>query len=105
MLDPPFKIKFCFIEPRYSVNFSLDLMMIRCMSVLCVLLCAQIEEEFSLCHVGLMISFKFILCSLMHWRKEDGWFPRNLWVLQIILGGLGHYKPSAFSLMPDAPIL
>jgi hypothetical protein len=32
--------------------------------------------------VGLMISFKFMLCSLMHWRKEDGWFPRNLWVLQ-----------------------
>jgi hypothetical protein len=50
-----------------------------CMSVLCVLLHAQIEGEFSLHLVRLMISFKFMLCSLTPWRmlNEDEWFHRN----------------------------
>jgi hypothetical protein len=50
-----------------------------CISVLCVLLYAQIEGEFSLYLVRLMISFKFMLCSLTPWRtsNEDEWFHRN----------------------------
>jgi hypothetical protein len=50
-----------------------------CISVLCVLLHAQIEGEFSLYLVRLMISFKFMLCSLTPWRtsNEDEWFHRN----------------------------
>jgi hypothetical protein len=50
-----------------------------CISVLCVLLHAQIEGEFSLYLERLMISFKFMLCSLTPWRtsNEDEWFHRN----------------------------
>jgi hypothetical protein len=50
-----------------------------CISVLCVLLHAQIEGEFRLYLVILMISFKFMLCSLTPWRtsNEDEWFHRN----------------------------
>ena len=50
-----------------------------CISVLCVLLHAQIEGEFSLYLVRLMISFKFMLCSLTPWRasNEDEWLHRN----------------------------
>jgi hypothetical protein len=50
-----------------------------CISVLCVLLHAQIEGEFSLYPVKLMISFKFMLCSLTPWitSNEDEWFHRN----------------------------
>jgi hypothetical protein len=50
-----------------------------CISVLCALLHAQIEGEFSLYLVRLMISFKFMLCSLTPWRtsNEDEWFHRN----------------------------
>jgi hypothetical protein len=43
---------------EYSVNFSLDLRLLICISVLCVLLYAQIEGEFSLYLVRLMVSFK-----------------------------------------------
>jgi hypothetical protein len=40
---------------------------------------AQIEGEFSLYLVRLMISFKFMLCSLTPWitSDEDEWFHRN----------------------------
>ena len=50
-----------------------------CMSVLCVLLHVQIEGDFSLYLVRLMISFKFMLCSLTPWRisNEDEWFQGN----------------------------
>src|SRR5688572_4599669 len=71
--------KACYVKPRYSANISFNLVLLMCISVLCVLLHAQIEGEFSLYHVKLMISFKFMLCSLTPWRasNEDEWFHRN----------------------------
>ena len=87
------------------VNFSLDLMLLICMIILCVLLHAQIEGEFSLYLVGLMVSLKCMLCSPTHEKKEDGWF---LWISRcftIILGVLDLYKPSAPSLVSNAPNL
>jgi hypothetical protein len=41
-----------------SEDFPLDLMLMICMSVLCVLLYAQIKEEFDLYLVRLMVSLK-----------------------------------------------
>jgi hypothetical protein len=43
---------------KYSENFSLDLMLLMCISILVVLLYAQIEGEFDLYLVRLMVSFK-----------------------------------------------
>ena len=75
------------------------------MSVLCVLLYAQIEGEFSLYLMGLMVSLKYMLCSPTHGKGEDGWF---IWISRcfiIILGVLGLYKPSAPGLLLNAPII
>ena len=93
-----------------TVNFSLDLILLICMRILCVLLHTQIEGEFSLYLVRLMASFKFILNSLTHWRKKNikgGWMVpiESLGIPKVILGGLGLYKPSAPSLLLNAPIL
>ena len=79
------------------------------MSVLCVLLYAQIEGKLSLYLVRLMVSFKFILNSLTHWRKKNingRWMVpmESLGIPKAILGGLGLYKPSAPSLLSNAPI-
>ena len=57
-----------------------------------------------------MASFKFILNSLTHWRKKNikgGWMVpiESLGIPKVILGGLGLYKPSAPSLLLNAPIL
>ena len=57
-----------------------------------------------------MVSFKFILNSLTHWRKKNikgGWMVpmESLDILKVILGDLGIYKPSAPSLLLNAPIL
>jgi hypothetical protein len=62
---------------EYSVNFSLDLMLIMYMSVLCVLLYAQIEGEFRLYLVELMVSFKLwceshSLEKRRHQKRMDG---------------------------------
>ena len=88
------------------VNFSLDLMLLICMIILCVLLHAQIEGEFSLYLMRLMSSFKFILNSFTHWRKKN---IKGEWMVPMeslgILGGLGLYKPSAPNLLSNAPIL
>jgi hypothetical protein len=71
--------KVCYVKPRYSANISFNLVLLMCMSVLCVLLHAQIKGEFSLYLVRIIISFKFMLCSLTPWRtsNEDEWFHRN----------------------------
>ena len=90
---------------EFSVNFSLNLMLLMCMKVLCVPLYAQIKGEFSLYLVGLMVSLKCMLCSPTHEKNEDGWF---LWISRcftIILGVLGLYKPSAPGLLSNALIL
>ena len=57
-----------------------------------------------------MASFKFILNSLTPWRKKNikgGWMVpmESLGIAKVILGGLGLYKPSAPSLLSNAPIL
>ena len=70
-------------------------MLLMCISVLCVLLYAQIKGEFSQYLVGLMISFKFMLCSLTHWRKDnfkEGWM--------VLMESLGTPK-----VVSNAPIL
>ena len=95
---------------EYSVNFSLDLTLLICISVLCILLYAQIEGEFSLYLVGLRVSLRYMLCSLTHWRKKNikgGWMVpmESLGIPKAILGGLGLYKPSAPGLLSNAPIL
>ena len=36
-------MKACFVKPRYSTNISFNLTLLMCISVLCVLLHAQIE--------------------------------------------------------------
>ena len=71
--------KACYVKPKYSANISFNLVLLMCISVRCVLLHAQIDGEFSLYPVKLMISFKFMLCSLTPWRtlNEDEWFHRN----------------------------
>jgi hypothetical protein len=90
---------------EYSVNFSLDLILLICMSVLCVLLYAQIKVEFRLYLVRQMVSLKFmIVLSHTLKRRMDGSFG-FFECFTIILGGLGLYKPSAPSLVLDAPIL
>jgi hypothetical protein len=90
---------------EYSVDSPLDLMLIMCISVLCVLLYAQIEGEFSLYLVGPLVPLKYILCSPTHWkRRMDGSFGFS-GCFTIILGGLGLYKPSAPGLVSDALIL
>ena len=79
-----------------------------CISVLCVLLHAQIEGEFSLYLVRLMISFKFMLCSFTPWRtsNEDEWFHRNengfLLNISIKWVSLDHLKRISFSLKCQA---
>ena len=76
------------------------------MRILCVLLHAQIDGGVSLYLVRLMASFKFILNSLIHWRKKN---IKRGWMVPMeslgILGGLGLYKPSAPNLLSNAPIL
>ena len=81
-----------------------------CLSILCVQLYAQIKGEFRLYLVGLMVSFKFMLSSLTHWRKKNikvGWMVpmESLGAPKIILGGFGLYKPRAPGLVLDASIL
>ena len=89
---------------EYSVNISLDLMFLICMSVLCVLLYAQIEGEFSLYLMGLMVSLKYMLSSPTHGkRRMDGSF--GFFGCFTIILGLGLYKPSVPSLMLNTPIL
>jgi hypothetical protein len=79
-----------------------------CISVLCVLLHAQIEGEFSLYPVKLMISFKFMLCSLTPWKtsNEDEWFHRNENEFLLNLSrkwvSLDHLKRISFSLKCQA---
>ena len=78
-----------------TVNFSLNLMLLICIRILCVLLHAQIEGEFSLYLVRLMASFKFILNSLTHLRKKNikgGWM--------VLMESLGTPK-----VVSNAPIL
>ena len=80
------------------------------MRILCVFLYAQIEVKFSLYLVGLIVSFKFIMSGLTHWRKKNingRWMVpmESLGIPKVILGGLGLYKPSAPSLLLNAPIL
>jgi hypothetical protein len=71
--------KACYVKPRYIANISLNLVLLMCISVLCVLVHEQIEGEFSLYLVRLMISFKFMFCSITPWRtsNEDKWFHKN----------------------------
>ena len=82
-------MKACYVQPRYSANIFFNLVLLMCISILCVLLQAQIEGEFSLYLVRLMISFKFMLCSLTPWRtsNEDEWFHRNEEFLLIVWRG------------------
>jgi hypothetical protein len=47
--------KACYVKPIYSANISFNLVLLMCISVLCVLLHAQIEGEFSQYLVRLMI--------------------------------------------------
>jgi len=80
------------------------------MCILCVFLYAQIEVKFSLYLVGLIVSFKFIMSGLTHWRKKNikgGWIVsmESLGTPKVILGGLSLYKSSAPGLVSDAPIL
>jgi hypothetical protein len=57
---------------EYSVNFSLDLILLMCLSVLCVLLYAQIKGEFRLYLVGLMVSLEDNVEQYhTHWRKKN----------------------------------
>ena len=74
--------KVCSLKPGYSINFSLDLILKMCMSILCVSLYAHFEGEFILYLVGLIFYFKFILYSLTRWKREDlkgRWMIRFIW--------------------------
>jgi hypothetical protein len=73
---------------EYSENLFLDLMVLMCMSLLCVLMYAQIEEEFSLYLVGQMVSLKYILSSPKHESGMDGFLGFS-GCFTIILGVLG----------------
>ena len=86
-------------------NFPLDFILIIRISVLYVLLYAQIKGGFSLYLVGLMVSLKYMLSSPTH--GKGGWMVplHSLGAPKIILGGLGLYKPSAPGLVSDALIL
>ena len=96
---------------EFSVNFSLNLMLLMCMKVLCVPLYAQIEAESDLYLVRLMVCFKVhVEQSHTHWKKKNikrGWMVpmESLGAPKVILGVLGLYKPSAPGLVSDAPIL
>ena len=77
-------------------------MLLICMSVLCVLLYAQIEGEFSIYLVGLIVYLKYMLSSPTHGkRRMDSSFGFS-GCFTVILGGLALYKPSAPGLMLNA---
>jgi hypothetical protein len=73
---------------EYIENLSLDLMVLMCMSLLCVLMYTQIEEEFNLYSVGQMVSLKYILSSPKHESRMDGFLGFSR-CFTIILGVIG----------------
>jgi hypothetical protein len=88
--------KACSIKPIYSANFFFNLISLMCVSVLYVLLHAQIEREFSLYLVRLMISFKFMLCSITPWRKDK---VKWVWVVSWKWSSICHMPPHGLILL------